>query len=155
MAELSIDVEAQIENLRALKGDLEEHHRSLTAVVGADAGRRQQIAYAIRQIRERSAALEDLMRDRRAGRVIVTDLRADEGRRLAAAVDLLGREIPKGGPHGALLAAIRAVLGAADDVGLAVARGQPVGAESVHAAPGQRTKGAATPRLVSLVRDGT
>ena len=154
MTGLTIDIEAQIENLRALKGDLEEYYWAIPAVVGVPEDRREQVAFAIRQIGDRAAALEDVMRAKGARQLQVARASADETRRIMDAVVRLGGEIPSGAPFGSLLAAIRTILQAADDVGLAAARGQVRDTERPPAAAERCAVGSRDPRRFSVVRDG-
>ena len=122
---VTFDLEGQIENLRGLKGDLDEHYWA----DGAEQHVRESLAIAIAQLSHRILALEDLLRRRGGPCLRVTRLGLDEAHAIERALTVLDSELVLREPliEGELWAKVRTVFAAADDVLLAALRGTPQG----------------------------
>jgi hypothetical protein len=127
-----IDVEAQIENLRGLKTDLDACYAA--AVEPGESGNRFALGIAIGQLAQRIIALEEVVRHFGCDEVSFAHLPADEYRAVERALQVLDGEIvvEPGARAGKLWARIRTVLGAADDLLLATARGERVPSEDEY-----------------------
>lgn len=125
MAMVTFDLEGQIENLRGLKGDLDEHYWS----GAADTRAREPLAIAIAQLSQRIVALEDLLRRRGGPCLRVSRLGLDEAHGIERALGVLDTELVLADPlvESELWTRVRAILGAADDIMIAALRGTPQG----------------------------
>jgi hypothetical protein len=124
MAALTIDVEAQIECLSGLKGDLDE---CFWAVDAADAHVRYALGIAITQLAQRIAALDEVVRHLGGGEAVrIADLSLDETRAVERALEILDGEIvlDASDAERRLWPRFRLVLAAADDLLIAAARGE-------------------------------
>lgn len=123
MSPFSIDLDAQIESLRGLKTDLDEHYWVLSEA--GDEGLRYAFGMAIAQFAQRIAALEDVVRHHGGDEVTFPHLTADENRTLGRALELLDGEfvIEPHAPQSELWNRVRALLSAVDALTLAAARG--------------------------------
>lgn len=115
-----LDLEAQIENVRGFKCDLEEIFRTTPA----DSPLRYGIGLAIGQIAQRIAALEDALRHHDCEELAISAT-VDETRALDRALEILDGEITADGLEVHLWARLRAVFAAIDEMLLAAARGLP------------------------------
>jgi len=123
MAAVAFDLEAQIENLRGLKSDLEEHYWAAGAAM-ADRTR-YGIGVTLGQLAQRIAALEDVHRHLLGEIVQVNRLTLDEQHAVERALGVLDGELvldPEGDEN-RTWARLRSVLTAADDLLIASARG--------------------------------
>ena len=120
MAAFTIDLEAQLERLWGLKGDLDECFWTVDA---ADV--RFALGIAVAQITQRIVALEEIVRHHGGGdAVTVANLSLDESRALDRALKVLDGEIVHDPMReDRLWARVRLVLTAADDLLLSAARG--------------------------------
>ena len=125
MPALTIDVDAQIENLRGLKTDLEDCFWSVDE--HADASTRYALGVAISEIARRMVALEDVVRHLGSEEVGLT-VSGDHARTIDRALRVLDGEFvaDRTGPDDKMWTRIRALLEAADDVLLAAARGSAI-----------------------------
>ncbi len=123
MSPLTIDVDAQIENLRGLKTDLEEHYWSVAEA--GDTRTRYALGVAIEQLGQRIGALEDVVRHHGGDDVTVAALTIDESRTLDRALAVLDGEfvVEPGSRDSRLWDRVRTLLAAADELLLATARG--------------------------------
>jgi hypothetical protein len=121
--EMTIDLEGPIENLRSLKGDLESFFWDHPGVSSGERDERFQIAFWIRQLTERAAALEALLLHKGASRVVVPGLPPAERDALESAASVLQQWIPDGASFASVRRMMVAVLGAADRLGLTAAAG--------------------------------
>jgi hypothetical protein len=121
MASIVVDVEAQVENLRGIKTDLEEWYRGM--VEAGETSVRFPLGMAIGQLAQRIAALEEIVRQH-GDEVYLGPLTVDESRNIDRALDVLDGEIVRE-PATKLWPRVRSVLVAADDLLLSAARGEP------------------------------
>jgi len=126
MSPLTIDVDAQIENLRGLKVDLEEYFWKVDPV--ADANVRYALGVAIAQLAQRIGALEEVIRHHGGEEVAVGELPLDETRAMEHALDVLDGEfvVEPTARGGRWWSRVRQILAAADELLLAAARGDCV-----------------------------
>jgi hypothetical protein len=138
MSDDPIDLDAQIENLRGLKADLEACYCD-TAVRG-EPGIRFPLGIAIGQLAQRIAALEEVVRHHGADEIELRHLSLDENRAVDRALVVLDGELTldPDGRATKLWSRIRAVLVAADDLLLATARGERVRTEDDERPPRPR-----------------
>ena len=124
MPALTVDLDAQLENLLGLKIDVEEHYWSIADQ--ADPNVRFALGLALSQLGGRIVALEEVARHHGGGEVTVGRLTLEEGRALERSLALLEGEfvVEAGTPATRLWALVRGLLAAADDVVLATARGE-------------------------------
>jgi hypothetical protein len=145
MSDAPIDVDAQIENLRGLKTDLDACYWE--AVEAGEPSLRFALGIAIGQLAQRISALEEVVRHHGADDVNIGHLSFDEYRAVEHALEVLDGEITveKGArATKQLWPRVRAVLAAADDLLMAAARGERARSED---------DGARRPRVVlPLVR---
>ena len=125
MPSVSIDVDAQVENLRGLKTDLEEFYWSQPE---RSSDVRYALGIAIGQMAQRVGALEEIIRHHGGDQVAVANLTLEETRMVERALDVLDGEfvVEPDARQGRLWLRVRAMLSAADDLVLVAARGQVV-----------------------------
>ena len=119
-SEIRLDLHAVTDKLHLFKSDLEAYYWERTG----DACQRYQVGLWMRQVGERTAALEDLVMHLGCPAVVVTASTAD-GETLRCAVDLLDRWIDEGEAFDEVLRRVAAVLNAADTICLRAAGGKP------------------------------
>jgi hypothetical protein len=129
MSDVPIDVDAQIENLRGLKADLDACYWD--AVEGGEPSMRFTLGIAIGQLAQRINALEEVVRHHGADEVSLGHLSFDEYRTVERALEVLDGEITleKGTRATKFWPRVRAVLAAADDLLFAAARGESTPSE--------------------------
>lgn len=122
MPALTIDLDAQLENLVGLKTDVEEHYWSVAEE--ADAKLRFGLGLVLSQLTARIGALEEAARHHGGGHVSVRRLSSDELRALERALDVLDGElvVEMADPPARLWTKLRELLAAADELLLATAR---------------------------------
>ena len=125
MPAITIDVEAQIENLRGLKDDLDVCFWSVDE--RADPSTRYALRVAISEIARRMGALEEVVRHHGSDEVGI-NVSIDHARPIERALRVLDGEFVADptAPDDKMWTRIRAVLEAADDVLLAAARGSAI-----------------------------
>ena len=125
MSAVTINVEAQIENLRGLKGDLEEHYFAVAR--DGDGPWGFMLGMAVGQLTQRIAGLEEVMRHHCAEELTVVRKGIEETRSLARALDVLDGEfvVDLGMPNSVVWTRVRSILLAADEVLFAAAEGRP------------------------------
>jgi len=135
MSPLTIDVDAQIENLRGLKTDLDEHYWSVAEA--GDTRNRYALGIAIEQLGQRIGAIENVVRHHGGDDVTVGTLTIDESRALDRALAVLDGEfvVEPGSRDSRLWARVRTLLAAADELLLATARGDLVRAIDQDSGP--------------------
>ena len=116
-----LDLEAQIENVRGFKCDLEEIFRTTPA----ESPLRYGIRLAIGQIAQRIAALEDALRHHDCEELAISQTTVEEARTLDRALEILDGEITADGLELHLWLRLRALFAAIDEMLLAAARGIP------------------------------
>jgi hypothetical protein len=124
MSDLTIDLDAQIENLRGLKSDLEEHYWT---VAETSRGDRYAFGVAIAQLGQRITALEEVVRHHGGDEVTIGLHSLDESRAIDRALAMLdGEFVVEPGTHETRIwPRVRHLLAAADELLLATARGVP------------------------------
>ena len=122
MSDLTIDLDAQIENLRGLKSDLEEHYWTIAET---PPGHRYAFGVAIAQLGQRITGLEEVVRHHGGDEVTVWLRSLDESRAIDRALGVLDGEflVEPGTPEARIWPRVRSLLGAADELLLATARG--------------------------------
>jgi hypothetical protein len=122
MTPVSFDLDAQIENLRGFKADLEEIFWATPESVRRT---RYGLGLAIAQVAHRITTLEDAIRHHGRDQIVVPRLQMDDARALERAFDVLDGEITidTEDTEAQLWARIRRVLWAADELLMAAARG--------------------------------
>ena len=135
MPAVSFDLEAQLDNLRGLKDDLEEAHAS--PGTPSRSGLRSGIDVAISQIAQRILALEELVRRYGCDDVSLAGLTAEEARAVEKALGVLEGEfvVPEDMSAAQAWARLRGLLQAADDVLLVAARATAAAASDHDAGP--------------------
>jgi hypothetical protein len=125
MPAMTIDVDAQIENLRGLKVDLEECFWSIDEQT--DPSTRYALGVAISEIARRMGALEEVIRHLRSDEVGI-NASIDQARTIERALRVLDGEFvaDPNAPDEKMWTRVRALLEAADDVLLATARGSAI-----------------------------
>jgi hypothetical protein len=123
---IKIDLHPIVDTLRLLESDLHASYWDCAGDGELLDRRRRQLAFAMRLVRERVAAFQDLVLRMGCSVVRVGESRAERGR-LRAAVQLLERfrSIDDAEPFDQLLCSVTAVLNAADVVSLRAAGGRP------------------------------
>lgn len=126
MLALTIDLDAQLENLLGLKSDVEEYYWSVANE--AEPNVRFGLGLALSQLAARIGALEEVVRHHGGGEVTIGRLTIEESRALERSLALLDGEfvVEAATPTTRLWAMVRGLLAAADDVVLATARGERV-----------------------------
>jgi hypothetical protein len=113
MAPLSLDLDAQIESLRGLKTDLDEHYWTLAD--GGDDAVRYAFGMAVAQLAQRIGALEEIVRHHGGDEVTFPHLTSEESRALGRALELLDGEFVADphAPQAELWTRVRTLLAAA------------------------------------------
>ena len=91
MSDVPIDVDAQIENLRGLKSDLEACY--LGVVEAGEPGMRFALGIAVNQLGQRILALEEVVRHHGADEILLGHLSLDEYRSVERALETLDGEL--------------------------------------------------------------
>jgi hypothetical protein len=122
MGALTIDLDAQLENLRGLKSDLDEFYHSSGR--GLSPHERDGVSIVIGQLTQRIIALEDVARRCESEEIRVEDLTTDETRTIDRALAVLDTEFfpDEGSPRATVWSNIRRLLLATDDLLLAAVR---------------------------------
>jgi hypothetical protein len=124
-----IDLEELIDTVRGLKSDLESYYGATRA--SASAHDLHALGLLTNQVAQRITAFEDVLRHQGSGTLRWVGLDGAEANRLSRALDVLDVELrlPEGRPSRAHWTAFRTVLGALDDVLLALVRAVPASSE--------------------------
>jgi hypothetical protein len=132
---MTIDLQAAIDNLRSIKGDLEDCFWDHPADSDAERNERFQISFWIRQIGERTAALEAILLHKGAAHILVAGMTPIEQDALQSAANLLQPCVQDGETFADLLRAVKAILSAADRIGLGAAGGHALDGARVQVGP--------------------
>jgi hypothetical protein len=137
MSDEPIDLEAQIENLRGLKTDLEACYWDAAA---SEPGLRFPLGIAIGQLAQRITALEEVVRHHGTDEIDLQHIPLEEYRAVERALTVLDGELTleKGTRATKLWARVRAVLIAADDLLFATARGERIRSDGDQRPPRPR-----------------
>ena len=122
---MTLDLQTQIDSLRSLKSDLEAYYWDHTGSREGARVERDQITYWIRQIADRTAALEALVMHKGSSRLVVSGVTPTEEEALHAAAAVLDQWIPEDESFKHVLRTVTAVLRATDRIGLRAAGGMP------------------------------
>jgi hypothetical protein len=143
-----IDLEEQIETFRGLKSDLESYYAAVRGK--ASAHDLHALALLTSQMAQRITAFEEVLRYHGACTLRWVGLDGVEAQRLSRALRVLDVELrlPEGVPSRVHWAAIRAVLGALDDVLLALVRAVPASSEL----PGGKERASGRTAVLTLAR---
>jgi hypothetical protein len=124
MPDMILDLQPAIDGIRSLRSDLEAFywHR---ATDGSEGSQRFQISYWIRQLSDRSAALDDIVMRMGSWCLLLPAVSAGEARALQEAVAALEKWVDEDDPFDRALQVVTTALAAADRIGLRAAGGSP------------------------------
>ena len=124
MPGMIFDLQPAIDGIRSLRSDLESYywHR---ATDGSEDSQRFQISYWIRQLSDRSAALDAIVMRMGSWRLLLPDVSDGEARALQEAVAALEHWVDEDDPLDRALQVVATALAAADRIGLRAAGGSP------------------------------
>jgi hypothetical protein len=123
MAEMTLDLQPSIDSLRSLKGDLEAYYWDHPS---HDEGRRNerfQISWWIRQVSDRTAALEGIIMQKGRSCLVLHAVSSAEQEALQSAATVLDQWIHEDETFHRVMQTVAAVLAAADRIGLRAAGG--------------------------------
>ena len=125
-SEIRLDLHAVIDKLLLFKSDLQAYYSDRAGDGELVERQRYQVAFSIRQVRERTDALEDILMHMGCPIVVVT-VNGTQRERLRSAVHVFDRleSIDGVEPLDEVLCAVATVVSAADVVGLRAAGGRP------------------------------
>ena len=126
MQEITLDLQAPIDGLRSIKSDLEAYYWDHPAHDETQRNERFQISFWIRQINDRTAALESLLLHKGTSRIVLAGLTPAERNAVQSAATLLEQWIEEDETFPNVFRAVAAVLGAADRISLKAAAGSPL-----------------------------
>lgn len=124
-SEMRLDLQAPLDNLRSLIGDLEVFYWERPGEGEMLEAARYQIGFWIRQVSERAAALQGILLHMGTPAVVLTGVNLAEREALRGAANRLDRWIPEGEPFEGALRIVAAILNAADLISLKAAGGRP------------------------------
>ena len=124
-AELRIDLNAAIDCLRSIRGDLDVHYWARRGQGESEESERFQISLWIRQLGDRTAALEGVLMHLGATAVVVSGLGSAECEALCDATKALACWIHEEESFQDVLRSVTAILHAADTICLGAAAGRP------------------------------
>ena len=124
-SEMRIDLQAPIDNLRSIIGDLELYYWERSARDERRECERYQIGLWIRQINERTAVLLDILMHMRSHSVVVTGVGPADREALESAATVLDRWIREDEPFDDVMCHVAAILNAVDRIALRAAGGRP------------------------------
>jgi len=133
-SDLRLDLQAPIDNLRSIRGDLELYYWERPGHGEQRERERYQVSLWIRQVSERTTALEGIVLHMGSSSVALTAVDAAEREALGSSAKLLARWIGDEEPFEHVLRTVAAILQAADVICLS-------------AAGGRREPGAGRPRI--------
>lgn len=121
----SFDLQPAIDSLRSLRSDLEAYYWEQPPDPTAQGSRRYQVSHWIRQLSDRTAALESIVLHMGTSCLRLPDLAGGEREALRAAAAVLDRWVPEDEVFDRVLEVVAAALAAADRIGLRAAGGTP------------------------------
>jgi hypothetical protein len=124
-SEMTLDLQAPIDNLRSITSDLEAYYWERSDDGDRHGCERYQIGLWIRQINERTAVLLEILMHMRSRAVVVTGISPAEREALESAATLLDRWIREDEPFHDVMGHVTAILNAADRIALRAAGGRP------------------------------
>jgi anthranilate phosphoribosyltransferase len=125
MSELTIDIQTQVDRLRSIKSDLEAYYWDQPADGDTPGGRRFQISFWIRQLADRTAALEALLMHQGDPQVVVPGVSPTEREALQSAAAVLDQWIHEDESFHDVQRVVGTILSAADRISLRAAGGVP------------------------------
>jgi hypothetical protein len=127
MPEMIFDLQAPIDSLRSLKSDLEAYFWDHAFDDDARRNERFQIWWWIRQLSDRTAALETILMHKGGARLVLHGVSPAEQEALQSAATVLDQWLHEDETFLHVLQTVAAVLAAADRIGLRAAGGVPAG----------------------------
>src|SRR5262245_18979751 len=124
-SEMTLDLQAPIDNLRSIVGDLEAYYWERSDGGEADACERYQVGLWLRQVSERTAVLLAILMHMGSRAVVLTGIGPAEREALARAATALDRWIRDDEPFHEVLGHVSTILSAADMIALRAAGGRP------------------------------
>jgi len=122
--DLDLDLQAPIDNLRSIKGDLELYYWERPGHGEQRERERYQVSVWIRQVSERTAMLEGILLHMGTPSIVLTAVGAADREALENAAKLLGCWIRDDEPFEQVLHTVAAILRAADIICLGAAGGK-------------------------------
>jgi len=126
-SEVRLDLQGPIDDLRLLKSDLEAYYWERPDDGELQERQRYQMRLWMRQVGERTAALEDILMHMGTPTVVVSVASTAEAETLRDAVTVFGRWVREGEPFDDVLRSVAVVLSTADMLWLRAAGGRPDG----------------------------
>ena len=123
-SDLRFDLQAPIDNLRSIRGDLELYYWERPGNGEQRERERYQVSLWIRQVSERTAMLEGILLHMGTPSVLLTAVGVAEREALENAAKLLGRWIRDEEPFEQVLHTVATILRAADNICLGAAGGR-------------------------------
>jgi hypothetical protein len=123
--EMRLDLQAPIDNLRSIAGDLEAYYWERSDRDERNGCERYQVGLWIRQVSERTALLLEILMHMGSRTVVLTDVSPAERETLESAANLLDRWIRDDEPFHEVVCHVTAILNAADRIALRTAGGRP------------------------------
>ena len=124
-SELRLDLQAPIDNLRSIGADLEVYYWERPGKADIRERERYQVSLWIRQVSERTAALEGIVMHMGARAVVLAGVGPAERQALRSATKFLDRWIREDEPFNDVLRQVATILNAADVICLRAAGGRP------------------------------
>src|SRR5262245_26095318 len=121
---LTVDIQRAIDGLRSLRSDLEAYYWDRPAD-GPEDTQRFQVSCWIRQLADRSAALEGIVLYKSASRLRLCNVRASEAKQLQQALAAVEHPVYEEDPFEQVLQIVATALIAADRIGLRAAAARP------------------------------
>lgn len=125
MSELTLDIQTQVDRLRSIKSDLEAYYWDQPQDGDAPGGRRFQIRFWVRQLADRTAALETLLMHQGDAHVVVPGVSPAEREALQSAAAVLDQWIHEDDSFHDVQRVVGTILAAADRISLRAAGGTP------------------------------
>jgi hypothetical protein len=123
-SELRLDLQGPIDNLRSIRGDLELYYWERPGQGEQQERERYQVSLWIRQVSERTAALESILLHMGTASLVLSAVGTGEREALRSAASLLGCWIREEEPFEQVLRTVAGVLNAADIICLRAAGGR-------------------------------
>jgi hypothetical protein len=123
-SELRLDLQGPIDDLRSIRGDLEVYYWERPGHGEQQARERYQVSLWIRQVSERTAALEGILLHLGTPSIVLNAVATSEREALRSAAALLGCWIREEEPFEQVLRTVAGVLHAADVICLGAAGGR-------------------------------
>jgi hypothetical protein len=122
---VTLDLQAQIDNLRLLKADLEAYRSDHGSSTTTERSERYQAAFWIRQLADRTAALEAIFMDKGAPRLVLRGMTTADEAALQRACTVLDQWIREDTAFTTVFRTVASVLAATDRIAMRAAGGLP------------------------------